>query len=72
MTIPVNPLVDPLRADTTLSAAAAMVRLLSELDQEKLSAPARASLSLLSALVADALDYERRRVDQVPSRGPPD
>lgn len=61
---PRNPLVDPDQAATTLAAASAVTRLLSEIDQQQLSPPARAALTVVSAMVADALDYERQRVDR--------
>ena len=62
--IPLNPLVDRDEAATTLAAAAAVSRLLAEIDQSSLSPPARAAMTLVSAMVADALDYERHRIDR--------
>ena len=68
--IPRNPLVDPDQAATTLAASAALMRLLSEIDQKTLSPQAYAALGILSVLIADALDYERLRVDRAVSGGP--
>lgn len=61
--VPLNPLVDRDKPANTLHGAAAVSRLLSEIDQAELSPPARAGLCVVSAMVSDALDYARHGID---------
>lgn len=64
LVIPRNPLVDAGSHANTLEGAAAVSRLLSEIDPEQLSPTARAGLCVVAAMVSDALDHARHGVDR--------